>query len=100
MYQPIPLLAWLAREAEGMLIGPGVALLSMLNPVMAAEEAATLDWITDGNLVFAVGLGYRSEEFTVMGTRPKERVARFTEALDVVKRLWLSEPVLINITAS
>ena len=33
MYQPIPLLAWLAREAEGMLIGPGVALLSMLNPV-------------------------------------------------------------------
>jgi alkanesulfonate monooxygenase SsuD/methylene tetrahydromethanopterin reductase-like flavin-dependent oxidoreductase (luciferase family) len=37
MFQPIPLLAWLAREAEGMLIGPGVALLSMLNPVMAAE---------------------------------------------------------------
>jgi alkanesulfonate monooxygenase SsuD/methylene tetrahydromethanopterin reductase-like flavin-dependent oxidoreductase (luciferase family) len=40
-------LIWLAREAEGTLIGPGVALLSMLNPVMAAEEAATLDWITE-----------------------------------------------------
>jgi alkanesulfonate monooxygenase SsuD/methylene tetrahydromethanopterin reductase-like flavin-dependent oxidoreductase (luciferase family) len=93
MYQPIPLLAWLAREAEGMLIGPGVALLSMLNPVMAAEEAATLDWITDGNFVFAVGLGYRSEEFTVMGAKPSERVARFTEALDVVKRLWTEERV-------
>lgn len=93
MYQPIPLLAWLAREAEGMLMGPGVALLSMLNPVMAAEEAATLDWITDGNLVFAVGLGYRSEEFTVMGASQKDRVARFSEALEVVKRLWAEERV-------
>ena len=93
MFQPIPLLGWLAREAEGMLIGPGVALLSMLNPVMAAEEAATLDWISDGNYVFAVGLGYRGEEFTVMGVRQKERVARFTEALEVVKRLWAEERV-------
>lgn len=93
MYQPMPLLAWLAREAEGMLVGPGVLLLSMLNPVMAAEEAATLDWITDGNFVFAVGLGYRTEEFTVMGAKPSERVARFTEALDVVKRLWAEEQV-------
>ena len=93
MFQPIPLLAWLARDAEGMLIGPGVALLSMLNPVLAAEEAATLDWMCDGNFVFAVGLGYRSEEFTVMGTRPSERVARFTEALEVVKRLWAEERV-------
>ena len=96
MYQPMPLLAWLAREAEGMLIGPGVLLLPMLNPVMVAEEAATLDWITDGNFVPAVGLGYRTEEFTVMGARPQERVARFTEALDVVKRLWAEDRVTHN----
>lgn len=94
MFQPVPLLGYLAREAEGMLIGPGVALLSMLNPVLAAEEAATLDWITDGNFVFAVGLGYRSEEFTVMGVNYKERVARFAEALGVVKRLWTEERVI------
>jgi alkanesulfonate monooxygenase SsuD/methylene tetrahydromethanopterin reductase-like flavin-dependent oxidoreductase (luciferase family) len=93
MYQPMPLLAWLARDAEGMQIGPGVLLLSMLNPVMAAEEAATLDWITDGNFVFAVGLGYRAEEFTVMGAKSSERVGRFTEALDVVKRLWTQDTV-------
>ena len=43
--------------------------------------------------VFAVGLGYRTEEFTVMGVKPGERVARFTEALDVVKRLWTEEKV-------
>lgn len=93
MYQPMPLLGFLAREAEGMLIGPGVALLSMLNPVLVAEEAATLDWIADGRFVLAVGLGYRSEEFAVMGVDPKERVARFTEALEVIKRLWAEERV-------
>ena len=46
-----------------MQIGPGDRLLSMMNPVLAAEEAATLDWLSDGNYVLGVGLGCRPEEF-------------------------------------
>ena len=41
MPQPMPLMAWLAREAEGMVIGPNIRILPLLNPVMVAEEAAT-----------------------------------------------------------
>src|ERR1700741_1556999 len=49
MFQAMPLLARLAAEAEGMMLGPGLLLLPLLNPVVVAEEAATMDWLTGGN---------------------------------------------------
>jgi alkanesulfonate monooxygenase SsuD/methylene tetrahydromethanopterin reductase-like flavin-dependent oxidoreductase (luciferase family) len=67
MFQTHPLLGQLAEDAAGMQIGPGVLLLSMMNPVLVAEEAATLDWLSDGNYVLGAGLGYRPEEFQAMG---------------------------------
>lgn len=88
MLQPYPLLAALLPEAKGMQIGPGVSLLSMLAPALVAEESATLDWLSDGNFVLAAGLGYRPEEFEVMGVDKRQRVARFEEAIEVVRRLW------------
>ena len=56
MFQTNPLLGHLVGDAAGMQIGPGVLLLSMMNPVLAAEEAATLDWLSDGNYVLGAGL--------------------------------------------
>ncbi len=93
MFQTVPLLGALAQDAAGMRIGPGVLLLSMVNPVLAAEEAATLDWLSDGNYVLAAGLGYRAEEFQAMGVEMRNRVGRFTEGLEIVKRLWTEERV-------
>ena len=93
MVQTGPLLARLTAEAEGMTVGPSILLLSMLNPVQIAEEAATLDWLSGGNSVLAVGMGYRQEEFQVMGVPFSERVGRFTEAIKVIRRLWSEERV-------
>ena len=63
MFQAMPLLARLAAEAQGMRLGPGLLLLPLLNPVIVAEETATLDWLCDGNAIIGLGLGYRQEEF-------------------------------------
>src|SRR3712207_6239602 len=62
MPQPVPLMAWLLREAEGMVVGPNIRILPLLNPVLAAEEAATMDLLSGGRYVFGVGLGYRQAE--------------------------------------
>jgi alkanesulfonate monooxygenase SsuD/methylene tetrahydromethanopterin reductase-like flavin-dependent oxidoreductase (luciferase family) len=62
-----PLLGLLAGLAQGMTLGTAVLLLPMLNPVLLAEEAATLDHLTDGKFVLGVGLGYRDEEFQAFG---------------------------------
>lgn len=93
MFQTIPLLGALTDDAKGMQIGPGVLLLSMMNPVLAAEEAATIDWLSDGNYVLCAGLGYRPEEFQAMGVDIKQRVSRLTEGVDIIKRLWTEEAV-------
>src|SRR3977135_3095497 len=88
MFQAMPLLARLASEAEGMRLGPGLLLLPLLNPVIVAEETATLDWLTNGNAIIGLGLGYRQEEFDSIGVPIKERVPRFVEAVEVVRKLW------------
>ena len=93
MFQTMPLLGRLAEDAAGMRIGPGILLLSMMNPVLAAEEAATIDWLCDGNYVLAAGLGYRPEEFQAMGVDIANRVGRLSEGIEVIKRLWTEETV-------
>ena len=93
MFQTMPLLGLLTQDAAGMQIGPGVLLLSMMNPVLAAEEAATIDWLSDGNYVLCAGLGYRPEEFQAMGVEMRQRVGRLTEGLELMKRLWTEDEV-------
>jgi alkanesulfonate monooxygenase SsuD/methylene tetrahydromethanopterin reductase-like flavin-dependent oxidoreductase (luciferase family) len=91
--QTLPALARLAAEAGSMRVGATVLLLPLHNPVDIAEQVATLDVICEGRFIFGVGLGYRAEEYEAFGVRSQERVARFVEALQVIKRLWTEEEV-------
>jgi alkanesulfonate monooxygenase SsuD/methylene tetrahydromethanopterin reductase-like flavin-dependent oxidoreductase (luciferase family) len=88
MPQPMLLAAWLAREAEGMVIGPNIRILPLLNPVQVAEESATLDLLTGGKYVLGVGLGYRDTEFTAFNVPLAERAPRFVEQIALMRRLW------------
>ena len=92
-FQPIPTLARVAADAEGMTLGTGCLLLPLHHPVEVAEQLATLDVIAGGRFVFGVGLGYRDVENEAMGQDPKERVGRLVEGLEVIERLWSGEPV-------
>ena len=93
MPQPMPLMAWLLREAEGMTIGPNIRILPLLNPVMVAEEAATLDVLSGGRYVLGAGLGYRQAEFTAFGVPLAERAPRFAEQIGLIRKLWTGERV-------
>ena len=76
MFQPIPLLARLAAEAPGMTLGTSIFLLSLHNPLEAAELAATLDIISGGKFAFGVGQGYRDVEFDSFGIPLSDRGGR------------------------
>src|SRR5438105_2927910 len=91
--QSLPLLARLAGEAPGMELCLSVLLLALLNPVQTAEEVASLDVMSEGRVVFGVGLGYREVEYEAFGVALKDRVPRMLEALDLIKRLWTEEAV-------
>ena len=91
--QTLPALARLAAEAGTMRIGATVLLLPLLNPVDVAEQVATLDVICEGRFVFGAGLGYRDQEYEAFGVQGKERVGRFVESLEVIRRLWTEDEV-------
>ena len=74
-----------------MTFGIAIVLLAMQNPVAVAETAASLDWITDGNYVLGIGIGYRPEEFEALGVPFDDRRSRFEEAIPLIRRLW-TEP--------
>jgi alkanesulfonate monooxygenase SsuD/methylene tetrahydromethanopterin reductase-like flavin-dependent oxidoreductase (luciferase family) len=93
MLQPSIAAARLAAEAGAMRVGITIYLLSLLNPVAVAEEAASLDVVTGGRFVFGVGLGYREEEDRAFGLPRGERVDRLRRHLEVIRRLWAGEAV-------
>jgi alkanesulfonate monooxygenase SsuD/methylene tetrahydromethanopterin reductase-like flavin-dependent oxidoreductase (luciferase family) len=94
--EPIPLLARLIPEAGEMAVGTAVLLLNLHNPVWVAETFATLDILARGNFFLGIGLGYRDVEFDAFGVPKGQRVRRFEQHLDVVKRLWSGEPVTFH----
>lgn len=91
-FQSIPLLARVAAAAEGMTVGTSILLLTLLNPVEVAENAATLDAIAEGRFVLGVGIGYRAIENAAFGVTQR-RSDRFESNLDVVRRLLSGDSV-------
>src|SRR5258706_2477594 len=87
MFQAIPLLARLAAESGDMMIGPALVLLPLFNPVVVAEESATIDWFCGGNYVLAVRLRYCQEGFPSNGEAFHEPVAPLVEGIGGVLQL-------------
>jgi alkanesulfonate monooxygenase SsuD/methylene tetrahydromethanopterin reductase-like flavin-dependent oxidoreductase (luciferase family) len=93
MLAPIPILAYFAREAEGMLLGPNILVMPLLNPVHVAEDAVTLDLLTGGSYVLGMGVGYREAEFNTFHVPLSERAQRLTESVEIMRRLWSEDRV-------
>ena len=79
-----------AMRTATLRLGTGVIVLPWHNPVLLAEEAATLDLISGGRLDFGIGKGYRHSEFKGFCIPPEEADARFEESIELITRSWLS----------
>ena len=84
------LLTCVAMRTTTLRVGPAVMVLPWHNPVLLAEQAATLDLVSGGRLDFGIGKGYRHSEFHGFQIPPDEADARFEEAVEVITRSWLS----------
>ncbi len=87
----LTLLTWLAARTRRIRVGTAVMVLPWHNPVLLAEQAATLDLLSHGRLDFGIGKGYRHNEFTGFCIPAAEADARFDEALDVLLRAWCAD---------
>ena len=94
--QQLPFLARIAGELGDMSIITGIVLLPLHMPLEIAEQMATLDLLSGGKLIFGVGLGYREVEFKAFGTTQRERVGRFEENFEAIRRLWTEDSVTMK----
>ncbi len=85
------LLTWLGARTRHLRLGTAVLVLPWHNPVLLAEQAATLDLLSGGRLDFGVGKGYRWNEFAGFCVAMEEADERFEEVLDVITKAFVSE---------
>src|SRR5213079_2177670 len=77
-----------ATRTSTLRLGTGVMVLPWHNPVLLAEQAATLDLLSGGRLDFGVGNGYRYNEFDGFCVDMEEADARFDESLAVITQAF------------
>jgi alkanesulfonate monooxygenase SsuD/methylene tetrahydromethanopterin reductase-like flavin-dependent oxidoreductase (luciferase family) len=82
------LLMALAMRTKRLRLGSAVMVLPWHNPVLLAEQAATLDLISGGRFDFGIGKGYRHSEFQGFQIAPQEAEARFEEAVEIMTRAF------------
>ena len=80
----------LAMRTTTLRLGTAVIVLPWHNPVLLAEQAATLDLISGGRLDFGVGRGYRHNEFAGFRIPPEEAEPRFEESIEVMTKAFVS----------
>lgn len=78
----------LAMRTRALRLGTAVIVLPWHNPVLLAEQVATLDLLSGGRFDFGIGKGYRHSEFKGFQIAPEEAEARYEEALEVMTRAW------------
>src|ERR1700722_12872334 len=78
----------LAARTTTLRLGSAVMVLPWHNPVLLAEQVATLDLISGGRFDCGIGKGYRHSEFKGFQIAPEEAEARFEEAVAVMTRSW------------
>ena len=85
------LLTFIAARTKTLRLGTAVIVLPWHNPVLLAEQTATLDLLSQGRLDFGIGMGYRYKEFAGFAMAMEEAEERYDESLAVLLKAWTSD---------
>ena len=92
-FPQLALLSHLAAYSGDMNLGTNLVLLPLHPPVDIAEQVALIDQLCGGRFILTLGQGYRHEEFDAFGVDIKDRLARFVDGIQVIRRLWSERDV-------
>ena len=106
--QPLTFAAAIAARTRIIRIGTAVLLAPLRHPLQLAEEAATVDILSDGRLDLGLGTGYRRPEFAAFGASRARRYEVFEEMVQQLRDLWsrttvptpIQDPLPLCVTSS
>lgn len=84
-------LSFAAGVTRRLKLGSGIILLAQRNPVVLAKELTSIDVLSNGRLMFGVGVGYIPREFEAIGVPYEERGARVDEYIEAIRALWTQD---------
>ena len=90
---PLIALTAVAAVTEKIRLGTGVNILSQVNPLYMAKQAASLDFVSNGRFMLGVGIGWLKEEFEALGVPYEKRGARFDDYVAGMRKIWSEEVV-------
>jgi alkanesulfonate monooxygenase SsuD/methylene tetrahydromethanopterin reductase-like flavin-dependent oxidoreductase (luciferase family) len=88
---PLILAAALAQRTRRIRLGTAVVLLPLQHPLRVAEDAATVDLLSQGRLELGVGRGAIAIHFQGFNVPVEESRGRFEEALAIIQQAWTQE---------
>ncbi len=96
-HDPLTLLAAVAGAVPHVHVGTAVLLPALRNPVLLAQQLATLDQVSGGKLIVGAGIAADApairHEFAAAGVPFEGRVGRMMEGFRLMRALWSGEPV-------
>jgi probable F420-dependent oxidoreductase len=94
-YSPnmMTLAAAIAARTKRIRIGTFVLLMPLHDPLHVAEEAVTIDALSNGRFDLGLGQGYVPAEFRAFNIQREQRSRRLREGVEVIRRLFTEENV-------
>ncbi|WP_135828223.1 LLM class flavin-dependent oxidoreductase [Halorussus halobius] len=89
----MPSLGALAAETDDVELGTCIALAPLYDGVRLAEDAATVDLLSDGRLTLGLAIGSNPREFEQFGVPKDERVERLRDTTDLLRGAWSAGPL-------
>lgn len=90
---PLVLLSFVAGATARIGVATSILVLPYYDPVVLANQTATLDVLSGGRFTLAVGTGWNPDEFAAVGVPVAERGSRTDEGLAVLRALWSGSAV-------
>lgn len=87
-HDPFVALATAAEATETIRLGTAICLLVERDPIVTAKQAAGVDALSGGRLLFGVGAGWNREEMANHGTDPGRRFGLLRERVEAVRAIW------------
>jgi probable F420-dependent oxidoreductase len=91
MCDPFVAMAIAAGATTRLKVATGVCLVPERNPLLTANEIATLDHFSDGRVLFGIGAGWLREESEMLGADFPHRWSQTKEFIAAMRELWTKE---------
>ncbi|MGH8337467.1 MAG: LLM class F420-dependent oxidoreductase [Gammaproteobacteria bacterium] len=90
-HDPMLALTYAAAVTSKIKLATGVFVVPLRNAITTAKAVASLDVLSNGRVIFGVGVGWWAEEFAVTGASFNDRALKTREYIELMKELWTKD---------